>query len=312
MSEQATPARRGGAWRNTIWGELVSEFMGTFVLIAFGCGSVAMIVAALNESGRGGAAFIGPADWVLICFGWGLAVALGVYTAGGISGAHINPAVTLGFAVGAGFPWKKVPGYMLAQLAGAFVGGLLIYINFAAAINAYEVAKNITRGTQDSIAGYSIFATFPAPYYSGYVGPFISEVIGTFFLVLGVFALVDTRNVAPLSNIGPLLIGLLVTAIGLSFGANTGFAINPARDLGPRIVAWIFGWGDVAIPGVYGSLHFYFWLPIIAPLVGGVIGALVYNFLIRDVLMAREEPKPPGEEESGQAIIEEGTEAQNE
>lgn len=299
--------RRGGAWRNTLWGELVSEVMGTFVLCAFGCGVVAMIVAALNQSGRAGAAFIGTSDWVLICFGWALGVALGIYTAGGISGAHINPAVTIGLAVGAGFPWRKVLPYMGAQLTGAFTAGLLVYINYAAAISAYESAENITRGSQDSIAGYSIFATFPAPYYDGYLGPFISEVIGTFFLVFMVFALLDTRNVAPLSNIGPLLIGLTVGVIGMSFGANTGFAINPARDLGPRIVAWIFGWGEVAIPGAYGNLNFYFWLPIVAPLVGGVIGALVYNFLIRDVLVAHAEPETPGEEVRGRAVREDGT-----
>jgi glycerol uptake facilitator protein len=255
-------------WGKGIWGELTAEFLGTAVLISFGDGVVAMAVAALNSSG--------------------LAVALAVYVAGGVSGAHINPAVTLGFAVRGDFPWWKVIPYWIAQVVGAFVGAWVVFWDYGNAIGAYEKAAGIVRGTlggpQDSTATYSIFATFPAPYYNGnLVGPFIDQVIGTFFLLLFVFALTDKLNLAPSANIGPFLIGMAVGAIGMSFGANAGYAINPARDFGPRLFAYIAGWGEVALPGVDN----YFWVPIVGPLVGAVIAAFVYHHLIHRVLIAR-------------------------
>lgn len=309
----AQSARSRGGWRKTIWGELSAEFLGTFVLIAFGCGVVAMTVAALPGSGRTADAttiFQGAGDWLLITWGWALAVAFGVYVAGGISGAHINPAVTLAFAVRRGFPWKKVLPYMGAQLLGAFVGAALVYVVYADAISAFESAANIERGTPASIPTFSIFATFPAPYFNGYLGPFIDQVVGTAFLVLFVFALVDTMNQPPKSNMAPLLVGLAVGAIGMSFGANAGYAINPARDLGARIVAWIGGWGDVALPGIApdAGIGAYFWVPIIGPLVGGVIGAFVYDFFIRDVLAARDTMPAEDVESRGQTDIETSTE----
>jgi glycerol uptake facilitator protein len=280
-------------WRETTVGEYGSEFLGTFVLIMFGDGVVAMVVAALNQSGRGPEPFVAQGDWILIATGWGLAVALAVYVAGGISSAHINPAVTLAMAVFRDFPWRKVPGYMVAQVLGAFVAAALLYLNYKQAINAFEAANDITRGEENSIPTFSIFATFPAEYYSNVAGPFLDELIGTALLVGIVLALVDEFNVAPRANIGPLIIGLLVFAIGLSFGANSGYAINPARDLGPRLFAWIQGWGDIAMPGNYPNIDAYFWIPIVAPLVGGLIGAFVYNFFIHNVLLARAPAAPP-------------------
>ena len=280
-------------WRETTVGEYGSEFLGTFVLIMFGDGAVAMTVAALNQSGRGEELFAAAGDWMLIATGWGLAVALAVYVAGGISSAHINPAVTLAMAVFRDFPWRKVPGYMVAQVLGAFVAGALIYLNYKQAINSFEAANDITRGELNSIASYSIFATFPAEYYSNAAGPFLDEVIGTALLVGIVLALVDEFNEAPRANIGPLIIGFVVFAIGMSFGANSGYAINPARDLGPRLFAWIQGWGEIAVPGDYGNVNGYMWVPIVAPLVGGLVGALVYNFFIHNVLRARAPAAPP-------------------
>src|SRR3982751_226997 len=217
-------------WRQTTAGELLSELIGTFVLICFGDGVVAMAVAALNQSGRGTAIFDASGDWLIIGWGWGFAVAFGVYVAGGVSGAHINPAVTLAFAARRDFPWRKVPGYMAAQLVGAFLGALLVYIVYKAAIDSYDRAHHIVRGQPDSVATYSIFATFPAPYFKTWLGPFIDQVVGTACLVAFVFAVVDAVNQPVRANLAPLLVGFVVVAVGISLGANAGYAINPARD----------------------------------------------------------------------------------
>jgi glycerol uptake facilitator protein len=282
-------------WRQTTVGEYGSEYLGTFVLIMFGDGVVAMTVAALNQSGRGELIFAASGDWMLIATGWAIAVALAVYVAGGISGAHINPAVTLAFAVFRGFPWSKVPGYIVAQVLGAFTAAALLYLNYKQAINSFEAANDIVRGEDSSIPSFSIFATFPAEYYSNAAGPFLDELIGTALLVGIVLALVDEFGEGPGANLAPLLIGFTVFAIGMSFGANSGYAINPARDLGPRLFAWIQGWDEIAVPGNYGNVDGYMWVPIVAPLVGGLIGALVYDFFIRGTLQALKTGPPPGE-----------------
>ena len=292
------------AWRRTTAGELVAEVLGTFVLIAFGDGVVAMAVAALNQSGRGTEIFAASGDWLIIGWGWGFAVAFGVYVAGGISGAHINPAVTLAFAVRRGFPWRKVPGYIAAQLVGAFLGALLVYIVYKGAIDSYERAHDITRGDPDSVTTFSIFATFPAEYLGNWVGPFVDQVVGTAFLVAFVFAVVDELNQPVRANLAPVVIGFVVVAIGLSFGANAGYAINPARDLGPRLFAGLAGWGEVAIPGNYANVSGYLWIPIVGPFVGGVIGAFVYDLGIRDTLRARGEQAPPDVEQRGRTVEE--------
>jgi glycerol uptake facilitator protein len=293
------------AWRRTTAGELVSELLGTFVLICFGDGVVAMAVAALNQSGRGKDIFAASGDWLIIGWGWGLAVAFGVYVAGGISGAHINPAVTLAFAARRGFPWRKVPGYIAAQVVGAFLGALLVYIVYKAAIDSYESANHITRGDPDSVATYSIFATFPAKFFGNWLGPFIDQIVGTAFLIAFVFAVVDELNQPPKANLAPLVIGFVVVAIGISFGANAGYAINPARDFGPRLFAAIAGWGEVAIPGNYGNVSGYLWIPIVGPFLGGLIGAFVYDLGIRDTLLARGELPAPDVEERGRTVVEE-------
>ena len=281
------------AWRRTTVGELGAELLGTFVLICFGDGVVAMAVAARTQSGRGTEIFQASGDWLLIAWGWGFAVTFGVYIAGGISGAHINPAVTVAFAARRGFPWRKVPGYIAAQLLGAFLGAVLVYIVYKGAIDSYERAHDIVRGEPSSVPTYSIFATFPAQYFGTWLGPLIDQIVGTAFLVAFVFAVVDENNQAVRANLAAVVIGFIVVAIGLSFGANAGYAINPARDFGPRLFAWIAGWGEVAIPGNYGNVNSYLWIPIVGPLVGGVIGAVVYDVAIRDTLRARagEEPE---------------------
>jgi glycerol uptake facilitator protein len=299
MAPATTASRGRAAWRRTTWGELLSELLGTFVLICFGDGVVAMAVAALNQSGRGTEIFQASGDWLLIGWGWGFAVTFGVYVAGGISGAHINPAVTLAFAARRDFPWRKVPGYIAAQLAGAFLGAALVYIVYKGAIDSYERAHDITRGDPNSVPTFSIFATFPAKYFGTWIGPFIDQIVGTAFLVAFVFAVVDERNQPVKANLAPLIIGFIVVAIGLSFGANAGYAINPARDFGPRLFAWIAGWGKIAMPGDYGNVNTYFWIPIIGPFVGGLIGAVIYDLGIRDTLRSRGETAPPDVEAHG-------------
>ncbi len=278
-----------------LWGELMAEFLGTFVILAFGDGVVAMAVAALPGSGRAATPttiFLAAGDWLLIVFGWAWAVAFGIWVAGGVSGAHLNPAVTLGFAVRRNFPWPKVVPYWVAQVAGAFVGAALVFWVYNPAIQAYNLAAHTPKSSGQALASYSIFATFPAPYFHGAVGgPLIDQIVGTAFLVMLVVAVIDARNTAVGSNMGPLIIGFIVAAIGASFGANAGYAINPARDFGPRLFAWIAGWGKVALPGTYSApgFHFsnYFWIPIVGPLIGGVIGVVIYDLFIGDVLHAR-------------------------
>jgi glycerol uptake facilitator protein len=195
---------------------------------------------------------------------------------------------------------------MVAQVLGAFVGGALVYLVYHDAISSFEAARHITRGTlggaADSTPTFSIFATFPAPYFgSSMIGPLIDQIVGTAFLLMFVLALTDERNQPPKSNLAPLLIGLAVAAIGMSFGANAGYAINPARDFGPRFFAWLAGWGQVAIPGI----HNYLWVPIVGPFVGGVLGAIVYDIFIRDVLRDRGEPEAAGVEAEGRTVKEE-------
>jgi glycerol uptake facilitator protein len=309
MAAASASARTG--WRSTLLGELSAEFLGTLVLIAFGDGVVAMAVAALNQSGRAATdhtIFLASGDWLLITWGWAMAVVFGVYVAGGISGAHINPAVTLALAVKRQFPWGKVLPYIAAQVVGAFVGAALVYLVYHNAISSFEAVNGITRGDPASNTTFSIFATFPAPYYNGgMIGPLIDQIVGTMFLVIFVFALTDTFNQAPRANLTPFLVGLAVAAIGMSYGANAGYAINPARDFGPRIFALLAGWGQVAFPGtVKGAFTAYFWVPIVGPFVGGVIGAFVYDFFIQDVLKARGEEPEEGLEPRGETDIDRG------
>ena len=316
MADEYQPIH--GAGRQTfglkgLWGELSAEFFGTFVLIMFGDGCVAMAVAALNSSGRAATPttiFMASGDWLLITFGWAFGVMVGVYVAGGVSGAHINPAVTLALALRRRFPWAHVVPYWIAQVVGAFAGAALVMAVYHDSISAYNTAAHLVPSAGNALASYSIFATFPSSVFHGSIGgPFLDEAVGTALLVLGVFAVTDARNSAPLSNMGPLIVGFIVFAVGTSFGAQTGYAINPARDFGPRLFAYIAGYGQVALPGTFNngagfSFSNYFWIPIIGPLLGGCVGGLAYDFFIGDVLHARKTgtaqavPSEPGRAEA--------------
>ena len=246
-------------------GELAAEFAGTFILILVGVGVAAQV----------GAAGLGNHD--SIAWGWGLAVALGVYTAGKISGGHLNPAVTFGLAVFRGFPWGKVGPYALAQTAGAFLAALLARWDYTEVLAKADPGHTIkTQGVFSTLPGNG---TLPVHEW----GAFRDQIIGTAILLFLIVAITDARNTAPAANLAPLVIGLLVVAIGLGWGSDAGYAINPARDFGPRLASFLTGYGT-AFRDQYGQ--FYFWVPIIGPLLGGVAGVGLYDALIGRYLPA--------------------------
>jgi glycerol uptake facilitator protein len=233
------------------------------VLILLGAGAVAQVVAG------------GIGDHDSIAWAWGLAVTLGVYVANRVTGAHLNPAVTIALAAFKGFPWRKVGPYSLAQLAGAFVGALVVRWNYSEVIAAVDPGHTIkTQG---------IFSTLPGngtlPVHTQ--GALRDQVIGTAILVFLIFAVTDTRNSAPLANLAPFIVGLIVVAIGMAWGTDAGYAINPARDLGPRLAQYLTGYSG-AFRDQYGEL--YFWVPIVGPVIGGLIGGAGYRYLIERLL----------------------------
>lgn len=229
--------------------EFVAEIIGTMILIIFGGGVVAGVVLKKSK------AF--DAGWVLISIGWGLAVMLGVYAVGNITGAHLNPAVTLGFAIAGDFPWDKVPVYILAQLIGAFIGGVIVFLAYLPH----------WRETDDQEAKLNVFSTTPA--VRSYISNMLAEIIGTFALVMGLL-FIGANDFT--EGLNPVIVGALIVAIGMSLGGPTGYAINPARDLGPRIahaVLPIFKKGS--------SDWKYAWVPVVGPVIGGMYGGVFYN-----------------------------------
>jgi glycerol uptake facilitator protein len=252
----------------TLFAELVAEFLGTFVLILFGIGVVAMVV--LFPSSNPGELIHG--GYTNITLGWGLAVTMGIYLAGKISGGHLNPAVTLTLAVFRGFPWRKVLPYCVAQTAAAFFAAALVYRNYLPAFHQFDPGLGKTAGV------FTTFPAFPALLQAG----FLDQVIGTALLLLMVLAITDELNIPPGSNLAPLMIGLVVVAIGMSFGGMHGYAINPARDFGPRLFTAVAGFRNNGLsdgPRVW-------WVPVIAPLLGGLVGGAIYDFGIRRFLRA--------------------------
>ena len=254
--------------RDTLLGELSAEVLGTFTLIIFGVGVVAQTVLTPFTAGAQS-----------IHWAWGIGVTMGVYVAGGISGAHLNPAVTLAFAVRRGFPWAKVLPYIVAQTVGAFLAALVIRWNYWEAFNKFDPGK--------TVKSQSVFSTLPGNNVLNVsqLGALRDQIIGTAILVMVIFAIVDARNLAPGANLAPFLIGLLVVGIGMALGADAGYAINPARDFGPRLASWITGWSN-AWNDQRGN--FYAWVPIIGPFIGGVVGAFVYDGFISRYLPVAE------------------------
>jgi glycerol uptake facilitator protein len=247
----------------TLTGELMAGFAGTFILILFGVGVVAQVVA-------GG---IGNHD--SIAWAWGLGVVFGVYVAGKISGAHLNPAVTVTLAAFEGFSWRKVLPYCGAQLAGAFVAALLVRWNYTEVLAKFDPGH--------TIKSQGVFSTLPgngsAPVSEW--GALRDQIIGTAILLFLIFAVTNVRATPPMANLAPLIIGLIVVGIGMAWGTAAGYAINPARDLGPRLASFFTGYGT-AFRDQYGN--FYFWVPIVGPLIGGLVGGGLYRLLVGNYL----------------------------
>jgi glycerol uptake facilitator protein len=229
-----------------------AEVIGTALLILLGDGVVAATLLNHSKAQNGG--------WIVIAWGWGMAVAMAVFAVGQFDGAHLNPAVTMGFAVIGNTPWSDVPKYIGGEFVGAFIGAVLVFAAYS----------NHWRPTEDPGLKLAVFSTAPA--IRNTVANIITEVIGTFVLVFGVLAIFADKATAA-SGLGALLVGLLVLAIGLSLGGPTGYAINPARDLGPRIAHAL-----LPIPGKGPSDWSYAWIPVVAPLIGGTLGALCFDW----------------------------------
>jgi glycerol uptake facilitator protein len=241
---------------------LAAEIVGTMLLVLLGDGVVANVVLSKTKGENSG--------WIVITVGWGVAVAMAVYAVGRISGAHLNPAVTIGLAAIGSFPWTDVPGYIAAQTVGAFLGAILVWLTY---LPHWRV-------TADPGVKLAVFCTGPA--IRNPVSNVIGEVIGTAVLLFGILAI--AANAQTLSRPGdvdlsvvfsrglqPLLVGVLVLGIGLSLGGPTGYAINPARDLGPRLAHAV-----LPIPGKGSSDWEYAWIPVVAPIIGGLLGAGLY------------------------------------
>ena len=230
----------------------LAEFIGTALLIILGDGVVANVVLSKTKGNNSG--------WIVITFGWALAVFVGVYSSAGVSGAHLNPAVTVGLASIGKFDWTNVPAYIAAQMLGAMTGALLVWIAYRQHFTA----------TDDANLKLSVFCNAPA--IRSVPNNLITEIIGTFVLVFGVLFISKPHDT--LGALDALPVALLVFSIGLSLGGPTGYAINPARDLGPRIMHFI-----LPISGKRDSDWSYSWIPVIGPLIGGVAAALVWNML---------------------------------
>jgi len=236
------------------------------VLMLFGTGVVAMVVlfgsGATNEVVKGG--------YTNITIAWGLAVTMGIYIAGKISGAHLNPAVTISLAVYRDFSWRKVAPYILAQTLGAFLAAAIVYWNYLPAFQAFDPGLEKTA---------SIFTTFPAFPGVPFAG-LLDQTIGTALLLMMILAITDERNQPPGSNMGALMVGLVVVAIGMAFGGMHGYAINPARDFGPRLFTVVAGFKNNGLTN--GPL--VFWVPIVGPILGGILGSAAYDYGIRRFL----------------------------
>ncbi|NXU04286.1 AQP9 protein, partial [Buphagus erythrorhynchus] len=248
--------------KNSLAKEALSEFLGTFILIALGCGCVGQAVLSRGAHG-------GP---MTVSVGFAMAVTIAVYVSGGVSGGHINPAVSLAMCVTGRLKWTKLPIYILAQLLGAFVGAAAVFGIYYNAFMEYSDGKLEVTGPN---ATAQIFATYPAPYLS-LINGFADQVMSTAVLLLAIFAIFDTKNNSVPKGLEPIAVGLLIIVLTCSLGMNSGCAMNPARDLGPRLFTAIAGWGME----VFTAGNNWWWVPIVAPLLGGVLGAMIYIIFI--------------------------------
>jgi glycerol uptake facilitator protein len=253
-------------------GELISEAIAMFIIIAFG-DSVAAMYTLYSPSPYQNA------YWG-VCISWGMAVTLAIYVTGSVSGTHANPAVTLTLAIFRDFEWKKVVPYWLAQIVGAFAGAAIVYVLFGPVIDHFNAAQNLTR---EAGGAAGVFFTHPGLAITP-MHALLDQIILTAFLLFGIFAITEQYNeMAPMANSGAVMIGILVAIIGSCMGYLEAWALNPARDFGPRLFAYLAGWNHAAFP----SPDNYWWVPIVGPLIGGVIGGGAYQWLIRPFLPAR-------------------------
>lgn len=261
MSQQKTP---------TLKGQCIAEFLGTGLLIFFGAGCVAALRLA-------GASF---GQWEISII-WGFGVAMAVYLTAAVSGAHLNPAVSIALWLFASFQGRKVAPYIISQMLGAFCGAALVYGLYYSLFFDFEQAHNIVRGSVDSLQTAGVFSTYPNAHIN-VIQAFLVEVVIAAILLCLILALTDDGNGIPRGALAPLLIGILIAVIGASMGPLTGFALNPARDFGPKVFASLVGWGKVAFTG--GRDIPYFIVPLIAPVIGGCLGAFIYKSLISPYL----------------------------
>ena len=257
-----------------MFGQLIGEVFGTFILILLGDG----VVANVGLAPRLGA---GAYNWNTITIGWAFAVIVAVYVSAGVSGAHLNPAVTLALALKRGFPWAKVVPYMVAQVIGAFLGALGVYLCYHDGLVAAGV-PNVWCTGPGSVFGNAFWGTAQAAGVAStggytFLNAFVTEVFGTAVLLWGILASGDAKNTGLMHNLGPFLVGGTVLAVGLSLGGPSGYAINPARDFGPRLLGTLVG-----TQGLWSSG--YWWIPIVGPLVGGAIGVYFYDWFVTNLL----------------------------
>ena len=264
--------------------QCLAEFLGTALLIFFGTGCVAALKVA-------GASF---GLWEISII-WGVGVSMAIYLSAGISGAHLNPAVSIALSLFTDFEKRKLPFYIICQVAGAFCGALLVYTLYSNLFFDFEQSRHMIRGTEASLELASVFSTYPHSALSTGQA-FLVEVIITAILKGVIMSLTDDNNGLPRGPLAPLLIGLLIAVIGSSMGPLTGFAMNPARDFGPKLMTFLTGWGEISLTG--GRDIPYFLVPIFAPIVGACLGAAAYRGLI-----ARHLPSPLAtEKDAGPAI----------
>ena len=249
--------------------EMLAEFLGTFVLIAFGLGVVAQTVLSAGSAGS-------PLS---INIAWGLGVTMGCYVAAGVTGAHLNPAVSLALAVHRRFPWKKVAPYAAAQMAGAFVASAVVFVTYYEALTAFDGGLRQVSGP---LGTAGIWATYPRPFLTVFPGGLIDQIVGTALLVAVIFAITDSRNSPAPAGLAPVIVGLLVVLIGATFGFNSGYAINPARDLGPRLFTAVAGWGME----VFRAGNGWWWVPLVGPCLGAVAGGWLYDVCVGNHLPA--------------------------
>jgi glycerol uptake facilitator protein len=255
--------------------EFTGELLGTFILVLFGCGSVAVAVL-FGEYG----------SIMQIGLAWGFGVMLAIYLTRHLSCAHLNPAVSIAMVVSGRMKARKLPSYLGAQFAGAFIAGWCIFLLFSPSIEAYESAREITRGSAQSVATAKMFGEYYMQPGSAAVVSMplaaAAEAFGTFLLVLLIFALTEGCNVGrPSNTMAPVFIGLTVTSIICLIAPLTQAGLNPARDFGPRLVAWMAGWQHAAFPDGSGG---FFWVYILAPVVGGSIAALFFLHIIEPLM----------------------------